>query len=95
MRCTGSSSPTRPATRCGRPLSAASTKRAVAPSTSTGFAAHREWERTLFEAGWTGLSWPREYGGDVLHEAIFAEAYERAGGPVRITRPALRFLGPG
>ena len=65
--------------------------------TDEGFAAHREWEHTLFDAGWTGLSWPREYGGaggDVLHEAIFAEAYERAGGPVRITRPALRFLGP-
>ncbi|BBG03710.1 MULTISPECIES: acyl-CoA dehydrogenase family protein [Pseudonocardia] len=65
--------------------------------TDEGFAAHRAWERTLHDAGWSGLSWPREYGGaggDVLHEAIFAEEYERARGPVRITRPALRFLGP-
>ncbi|MFD0822903.1 acyl-CoA dehydrogenase family protein, partial [Micromonospora zhanjiangensis] len=67
------------------------------PDTDHGFRAHREWERRLFDAGYSGLSWPVEYGGrggDVLHEAIFAEEYERAAAPVRITRPAQRFLGP-
>lgn len=65
--------------------------------TEEGFRAHRAWERTLHDAGYTGISWPREHGGaggDLLHEAIFAEEYERARGPVRITRPSLRFLGP-
>ena len=65
--------------------------------TEPGFARHREWERTLHDAGYTGISWPAEFGGaggDLLHEAVFTEEYERARGPVRITRPALRFLGP-
>ncbi|MEU2348750.1 acyl-CoA dehydrogenase family protein [Modestobacter sp. NPDC049651] len=65
--------------------------------TVDGFRAHQAWERTLHAAGYTGISWPREHGGaggDLLHEAVFAEEYERARGPVRITRPSLRFLGP-
>lgn len=65
--------------------------------TEEGFRAHQAWERTLHDAGYAGISWPREHGGaggDLLHEAIFAEEYERARGPVRITRPSLRFLGP-
>ncbi|MBF9128838.1 acyl-CoA dehydrogenase family protein [Plantactinospora sp. S1510] len=67
------------------------------PDTDDGFGAHRDWERRLYDAGYSGISWPTEYGGrggDVLHEAIFAEEYELAGAPVRITRPAQRFLGP-
>ncbi|MFY1691126.1 acyl-CoA dehydrogenase family protein [Plantactinospora sp. WMMB782] len=67
------------------------------PDTDAGFRAHRDWERRLYDAGYSGISWPVEYGGrggDVLHEAIFAEEYERAAGPVRITRPVQRFLGP-
>ncbi len=67
------------------------------PDAEAGFGAHRTWERTLHAAGYAGISWPREHGGaggDLLHEVIFAEEYERARGPVRITRPALRFLGP-
>ncbi|MGY1840276.1 MULTISPECIES: acyl-CoA dehydrogenase family protein [unclassified Modestobacter] len=65
--------------------------------TEEGFRAHQRWERRLHEAGYAGISWPPEHGGaggDLLHEAIFAEEYERARGPVRITRPSLRFLGP-
>ena len=65
--------------------------------TEGGFAEHREWERRLHAAGYSGISWPSEYGGadgDLLHEAIFTEEYERAGGPKRIMRPILRFLGP-
>jgi alkylation response protein AidB-like acyl-CoA dehydrogenase len=67
------------------------------PDTEEGFRAHQAWERTLHDAGYAGISWPREHGGaggDLLHEAIFTEEYERARGPVRITRPSLRFLGP-
>ena len=65
--------------------------------TESGFAEHREWERELHAAGYSGISWPSEYGGasgDLLHEAIFTEEYERADGPKRIMRPILRFLGP-
>jgi alkylation response protein AidB-like acyl-CoA dehydrogenase len=65
--------------------------------TEEGFRAHQAWERTLHDAGYAGISWPAVHGGgggDLLHEAVFAEEYERARGPVRITRPSLRFLGP-
>ena len=23
----------------------------------------KDWQRTVFEGGWTGISWPKEYGG--------------------------------
>lgn len=65
--------------------------------TDDGFARHRRWEQRLLEAGYSGISWPTEFGGvggDLLHEAIFTEEYERAEAPKRITRPSLRFIGP-
>ena len=31
--------------------------------TREGFAAHLEWERRLFEARWSVVSWPEKYGG--------------------------------
>jgi alkylation response protein AidB-like acyl-CoA dehydrogenase len=54
------------------------------PSSATeeGFAAHREWERTRYDAGYAAISWPEEYGGrdaELLTQAIFSEDYSRAG----------------
>jgi alkylation response protein AidB-like acyl-CoA dehydrogenase len=31
--------------------------------TTEGFALHRAWERRLFEARWSVVSWPAAYGG--------------------------------
>ena len=31
--------------------------------TAGGFEAHRAWERTMFDARWSVVSWPEEYGG--------------------------------
>jgi len=28
-----------------------------------GFEFRRVWQRKLYDAGWAGLSWPKEYGG--------------------------------
>ena len=69
------------------------------PSSATekGFAAHREWERTLYEAGYAAISWPKAYGGrdaDLLTQAIFSEEYARAGGPDRINTLGLGLAGP-
>jgi alkylation response protein AidB-like acyl-CoA dehydrogenase len=47
-------------------------------------AAARAWQRRLFDGGWAGLDWPREFGGrgaTPVESAIFVEEYARAGAP--------------
>jgi acyl-CoA dehydrogenase len=42
------------------------------------------WQRTLYDAGYAGISWPKEYGGrgaTPSEELIFLEETERAGAP--------------
>jgi alkylation response protein AidB-like acyl-CoA dehydrogenase len=49
--------------------------------TRAGFAAHLEWERTLFDARYAVVSWPREYGGreaSLWEWLIFEEEYYAA-----------------
>jgi alkylation response protein AidB-like acyl-CoA dehydrogenase len=44
----------------------------------------RRWQRKLFEAGWAGINWPREFGGrglSPLEQVIWYEEYARAGAP--------------
>lgn len=44
----------------------------------------RRWQRRLYEGGWAGLSWPREYGGrgaTPTEQLAFAEEYVAAGAP--------------
>jgi alkylation response protein AidB-like acyl-CoA dehydrogenase len=44
----------------------------------------REWQRTLHEGGWSGLSWPVEYGGrgaGIMEQLIWSEEYARAWAP--------------
>ena len=56
-----------------------------------------EWERALGAAGWTCLSWPREYGGrdaSLLEQVIFYEEYARAGGPGRVGLVGEGLIGP-
>ena len=55
------------------------------------------WERALGDAGWTCLSWPREYGGrdvTLLQQVIFYEEYARAGGPGRVGLVGEGLIGP-
>ncbi len=43
-----------------------------------------DWQRRLNDAGWAGLSWPREYGGrgaTLVEQAIFSEETARARAP--------------
>jgi alkylation response protein AidB-like acyl-CoA dehydrogenase len=47
-------------------------------------ALHRRWQRTLYEGGFVGLSWPKEYGGHGLtatYEAILNDELGRADTP--------------
>ena len=52
------------------------------PADKVAFA--RRWQRTLHEGGWSGLHWPREYGGrgaTPLEQFLFAGEYTGLGAP--------------
>jgi alkylation response protein AidB-like acyl-CoA dehydrogenase len=43
-----------------------------------------EWQRTMYDAGWAGIAWPKEYGGrgaTLMEQLIWYEEYARAGAP--------------
>ncbi|HZR71123.1 MAG TPA: acyl-CoA dehydrogenase family protein [Burkholderiales bacterium] len=47
----------------------------------------RRWQRELYDGGWAGLAWPREYGGrdlTPLEHLVFNEEYVAAGAPEMI-----------
>ena len=57
----------------------------------------REWQRRVHEAGYAGLSWPREFGGrgaSVTERAIWAEELDRAGAPDPVNAIGEGFAGP-
>jgi alkylation response protein AidB-like acyl-CoA dehydrogenase len=65
--------------------------------TAVGFEAHRAWERTMYDAGWSVVSWPEEYGGrgvGLLEWLIFEEEYYRAGAPTRVGQNGIFLLAP-
>ena len=65
--------------------------------TRAGFAAHLEWERTLFDARFAVVSWPQEFGGrdaSLWEWLIFEEEYYRAGAPQRVTQNGIFLLAP-
>lgn len=44
----------------------------------------RAWQRRLFDAGWAGINWPREYGGrglSIVEQVIWLEEYAKAHAP--------------
>jgi len=65
--------------------------------TREGFALHVAWEKKLFEARWSAVSWPAKYGGrdaSLGEWVIFEEEYWRAGGPQRVTQNGIFLLAP-
>ena len=57
----------------------------------------REWSRALCDAGYVGLTWPREYGGGgapYTHQAIFLEEIARAEAPPHVGVIGLGMAGP-
>jgi len=57
----------------------------------------KAWERKLHEGGWTGIGWPREYGGrgaSIEQQVIFNEEYARSGGPGRMGHIGETLTGP-
>ncbi|MEX0676031.1 MAG: acyl-CoA dehydrogenase [Pirellulales bacterium] len=64
-------------------------------------AAHYEyltaWQRKLYEGGWAGISWPKEYGGrgaSPIEQAIFQEEMALADAPERMGTIGQGLVGP-
>ncbi len=60
-------------------------------------AVRRAWQKKLFEAGWIGIGWPKEYGGrgaDLMQEAIYNEEMARAQAPAAANVIGLNMVGP-
>ena len=65
--------------------------------TEEGFALHRAWERRLYEARWSVVSWPAAYGGrdaSLVEWLLFEEEYYRAAAPQRIAQNGIFLLAP-
>jgi alkylation response protein AidB-like acyl-CoA dehydrogenase len=68
------------------------------PGDTEGSLDHRlRWQRTLFDAGYSGISWPREHGGrgaTLMEQAIFNEELVRARAPAPANIIGLVMGGP-
>ncbi|GGK93342.1 putative acyl-CoA dehydrogenase FadE [Planomonospora parontospora subsp. parontospora] len=65
--------------------------------TAEGFAAHRAWERELYDARLSVVSWPARYGGrdaSPLEWLVFEEEYHAAGAPGRVGQNGVSLLAP-
>jgi len=57
----------------------------------------KQWQKKMYEAGWTGVSWPKEFGGrgaTLMEQAIFYEEMARAGAPPMANTLGLSLIGP-
>ena len=65
--------------------------------TAEGFDQHRHWDRVLFDAGLSVITWPEHYGGrdaTLLQWVVFEEEYFRAGAPGRASANGISMLAP-
>lgn len=77
------------------------TNRSSFPTTSydtaEGFDQHRRWDRVLYDAGLSVITWPQRYGGrdaSLLHWLVFEEEYFLAGAPGRASANGTSMLAP-
>ena len=57
----------------------------------------RDWQRKLYDGGWAGISWPKEYGGrgaTLMEQSIFQAELARANAPLLIGTIGLSLVGP-
>jgi alkylation response protein AidB-like acyl-CoA dehydrogenase len=67
------------------------------PSDRETYERRRAWQRKMFEAGWVGISWPKEYGGrgaTIMERVIWEEEYTAARAPVLPAAMGLNLVGP-
>lgn len=63
----------------------------------TRFEYLRAWQSKLYEAGWAGVSWPKQYGGrgaTLMQQVIFWQEMARAGAPPLANVLGLGLIGP-
>jgi alkylation response protein AidB-like acyl-CoA dehydrogenase len=61
------------------------------------FAMLRAWNRTMADAGWAAVSWPREYGGrgaTVLEQLVYTEETTRARAPLPLNVIGMNNIAP-
>jgi alkylation response protein AidB-like acyl-CoA dehydrogenase len=61
------------------------------------FAFRRAWQRKLYEGGWVGINWPKEYGGQgatLIQQAIYAQEMTRARAPQPANGLGIGIVGP-
>lgn len=57
----------------------------------------RNWQRKVYEAGYLGAAWPKEYGGGGLtqaHQDIATKAMKKHGGPIMLNAIGINWTGP-
>jgi alkylation response protein AidB-like acyl-CoA dehydrogenase len=57
----------------------------------------RTWQKRVFEAGWAGVAWPKEYGGrgaSLMEQVIFTQEMAAAGAPPLANILGLALIGP-
>lgn len=72
-------------------------RRASEESLEQRFAFLRTWQKKVFEAGWAGVSWPKDCGGrgaTLMQQVIFVEEMARAGAPPLANVLGLSLIGP-
>jgi alkylation response protein AidB-like acyl-CoA dehydrogenase len=65
--------------------------------TAEGFEQHRHWDKVLFDAGLSVITWPQDYGGHdatLLQWVVYEEEYFRAGAPGRASANGTSMLAP-
>jgi alkylation response protein AidB-like acyl-CoA dehydrogenase len=65
--------------------------------TAEGFAAHRDWERRLYDARLAVVTWPERYGGrgaGLIEWLAFEEEYWASGAPARVGQNGIFLLAP-
>lgn len=61
------------------------------------FAYRRAWQRQLYEGGWVGIHWPKEYGGQgatLIQQAIYAQEMTRAKASPPANSLGITIVGP-
>jgi alkylation response protein AidB-like acyl-CoA dehydrogenase len=67
------------------------------PGDDAAFEHRRTWQRKLYEAGYAGFSWPKEYGGrgaTLVEQALFGEEMARARAPQPVNVLGMVMGGP-
>ena len=57
----------------------------------------KQWQRRVYEGGWTGISWPKEYGGrgaSLVERMIFDQEMAAANAPALLNVLGLEIVGP-